>query len=602
VQFSPQPFALRFTALLRRFVTFQLKDRRLRHVLASTVLTLALLGAGAAAAHDELHAHQAAPAAAPAAPKPLTPAEQAQRNALITAPLPADQAAMKAHVMFLASDALKGRDAGSPEYEIAAQYVASQFYMQGLTPAGDNGSYLQTVPLISYKPADKGEFVLTAGGQSTPLAFGTDYVPSPNAAKAETVVDAPLAFVGYGLVAPTAKRDDYAGVDVRGKIVLLFGGAPPSFNGEERAHFGGIATKAAIAQAKGAVGVITIESPAMAKAGGLAAAAASNDRARISWTGKDGAGFAAAPGAPPLGAISMKVAERIFGSRWAEVAKGAESAETRFKPFVLPARLKATVRTVSTPLPSSNVAGLLPGSDPKLKDEVVVLTAHLDHVGVGRPNANGDTIYNGAEDNAVGIASLIEEARRFKASGQPLRRSIMFLAVTAEEKGLVGAEYFAHNPTVPAKNIVANVNLDMPIITYTFEDVIAFGAERSTLGPIVKRAAAGLGVGFSPDPMPEQGLFVRSDHYRFVQKGIPSVFLWPGQAGPGKAAVDDFFKNHYHQPSDEVGQNPAIDWSQGVRFVEANYAIAREIADADERPRWNKGDFFGTLYGGYGAR
>ena len=605
VRFSRQPFALPLKALLRRLTTFQLKDRHLRPILVSTVLPLALLGAGGAAAHDEVHTHQTAPpaaSAAPAAPKPLTPAQLAARNAVINAQLPPEQAAMKAHVMFLAADALKGRDAGSPEYDIAAQYVASQFYMQGLQPAGDHGSYLQQVPLISYKPADKGEFVLAMNRKSIPLTFGTDYVPSPNAAKAETMVDAPLVFVGYGLVAPTAKRDDYAGVDVRGKIVVLFGGAPPSFNGEERAHFGGITTKAAIAQAKGAVGVITIESPAMAKAGGLAASAATYDRPRISWTGKDGVGFAPAPRAPSLGAISMKTAERIFGKAWADVAKGAESPETKFKPMALPARLKATVRTVSTPLPSSNVAGLLPGSDPKLRDEVVVLTAHLDHVGVGRPNAAGDTIYNGAEDNAVGIASLIEEARRFKASGKAPRRSIMFLAVTAEEKGLVGAEYFAHNPTVPKNKMVANVNLDMPILTYKFEDVIAFGAERSTLGPIVKRAAAALGVGFSPDPMPDQGLFVRSDHYRFVQQGVPSVFLWPGQAGPGKAAVEDFFKNHYHQPSDELGQSPAIDWSQGVRFVEANYAIAREIADADERPRWNKGDFFGTLYGGFGAK
>jgi Zn-dependent M28 family amino/carboxypeptidase len=141
----------------------------------------------------------------------------------------------------------------------------------------------------------------------------------------------------------------------------------------------------------------------------------------------------------------------------------------------------------------------------------------------------------------------------------------------------------------------------MPIITYKFEDVIAFGAERSTLGPIVKKAAASIGVGFSPDPMPEQGLFTRSDHYRFVQKGVPSVFLWPGQKGPGKAAVDDFFAKHYHQPSDEAWQ-PALDWSQGVRFIEVNYAIAREIADGDARPAWNKGDFFGTLFNGYGAK
>lgn len=535
------------------------------------------------------------------ADRPVSPQEIAQRNAAINAPLPPEQAAMKAHVMFLASDAMKGRDSGSPEYDIAAQYVASQFYAAGLTPAGDSGSYLQQVPLIRVKPADQGRFVLTAnGGKPVPLVFGEDYIPSVHAARATTTVDALLAFVGFGLVAPTVGRDDYAGIDVRGKIVLLFGGAPTSFNGEERAHFGNMPTKIAIAASKGAVGVVVIEGTLGRGALPFATLAKSYDSVRIGWAEKDGTGHSPNPGTPQLGTISRKAAAALFGARWAEVEKGAGNAETQFKPFLLPARLNATIHTEFTPLPSSNVAGLLPGGDPKLKDEVVVLSAHLDHVGIGKA-VNGDTIYNGAEDNAVGIASLIEEAKRFKASGKPPRRSVLFLAVTAEEKGLVGADYFAHNPTVAKGSMVANVNLDMPIITYKFEDVIAFGAERSTLGPIVKRAAASLGVGFSPDPMPEQGLFVRSDHYRFVQQGVPSVFLWPGQKGPGKAATDDFFANHYHKPSDEVWQ-PAIDWSQGVRFVEANYAIAREIADGDARPRWNKGDFFGTLYGGYGAK
>ena len=509
---------------------------------------------------------------------------------------------MKAHVMFLASDALQGREAGSAEYEIAAQYVASQFYAAGLRPAGDDGGYLQRVPLISVTATDKGSFTWTrAQGPAMPLVFGRDYIPGSNAAKPATVIDAPLAFAGYGIVEPGIGRDDYAGIDVRGRIVLLFAGAPKSLHPELRAHFGSAASKRAIAEARGAAGVIVIESAASARAGGFERAAQGYDRERITWSRKDGTGFEPSPGAPALGAISQAFAAKLFGAAWPDIAKGAASDETRFTPRLLDARLKAAVNTQSTPLPSSNVAGLLPGADPKLKEEVVVLSAHLDHVGVGKGDATGDTIYNGAEDNAVGIAALIEEAKRFTASGKPPRRSILFLAVTAEEKGLVGAEYFANNPTVPANTIVADVNLDMPIITYRFQDVIAYGAERSTLGPIVKKAAASIGVGFSPDPAPDQGLFVRSDHYRFVQQGVPSVFLWPGQAGPGKAATEDFFKNHYHQPSDEVWQ-PALDWTQGVRFIDLNYAIAREIADGDERPRWNRGDFFGLLYGGYGAK
>ncbi|MBN2973842.1 M20/M25/M40 family metallo-hydrolase [Roseomonas aeriglobus] len=542
-------------------------------------------------------ASTAAPAAAPVV-------DMAARNAVTNAALPPAEAAMKAHVMFLASDAMKGRDAGSPEYDIAAQYVASQFYAAGLRPMGDEGSYLQKVPLITVTAKDEGRFSYQpAKGAAVPMTFGKDYIPGTNPANPATKVDGGIVFAGFGIVEPGIKRDDYAGVDVKGKIVLIFGGAPESLHPELRAHFGSTATKRAIAAAKGAAGVLIIEPNGSAKNAVFPRLAQGYKSPRVTWE-RNGVGFDPAPQAPGLGMISQAFAQTLFtGSKlaWADVVKGAESAETRFKATALPGRISAAINTEWTPLPSSNVVGLLPGSDPKLKDEYVVLSAHLDHVGVGRA-VNGDTIYNGAEDNAVGIASLIEEAKKFKASGQPPKRSILFLAVTAEEKGLVGAEYFANNPTVPKNAMVADVNLDMPIITYKFEDVIAFGADRSTLGPIVRKAAASIGVGFSPDPMPEQGLFTRSDHYRFVQQGVPSVFLWPGQAGPGKAAVDDFFKNHYHKPSDEVWQMPALDWSQGVRFVDVNYAIAREIADGAERPRWNKGDFFGLLYNGYGAK
>jgi len=264
--------------------------------------------------------------------------------------------------------------------------------------------------------------------------------------------------------------------------------------------------------------------------------------------------------------------------------------------------VSVAAKTALTPVKSYNVAGMLPGSDPALSKEVVVLSAHLDHIGVGRPDKTGDTINNGALDDAVGIASLIEEAKRFKTAGTKPRRSILFLAVTAEEKGLVGSDYFANNPTVPLSSIVADVNLDMPIITYKFQDIMVYGAGHSTLGPIVERAGKAIGVPLSDDPLPGENIFVRSDHYNFVRKGVPSVFLWPGAGGPGRAAYDDFMKNHYHQPSDEIGQLPAIDWESGVRFVDVNYRIAREIADGEQRPVWNKGDFFGLTYNGPGAK
>lgn len=542
---------------------------------------------------------------APAVPPAPVVAKESARavNARVNAVLPADQAAMKAHVMFLASDAMRGREAGSPEYDIAAQYVAAQFYAAGLRPAGDDGGYLQSVPLIGYKLSDKGDFVWTpARGKPQALVSGQDFVPAPNPARAETILSAPVVFAGYGIVAPDYGRDDYKGIDAKGKIVAYIGGAPTPFDGEERAFFASAATKARIAADHGAVGVIQIESPRTGRgAVPFAMTARGSDRERVTWANPDGSGHA--DGAPMLGTLSMAAATRLFSgaaTSWDAVKKAADSDDAAFVPEPLKGTLSVAIKTATRPLPSSNVIGLIPGTDPKLKDEVVVLSAHLDHIGVGRPDKTGDTINNGAEDNAVGIASLIEEAKRFQASGQPPRRTVLFLAVTAEEKGLVGSDYFANNPTVPLKSIVADVNLDMPLITYPFQDMTVFGAPRSTLGPIVQRAVESVGVTLSPDPMPDEGLFVRSDHFRFVQKGIPSVFLWPGEKGPGKAAWEDFMKNHYHKPSDEVSL--PLDWAQGVRFVTVNYTIARDIADADDRPRWNKGDYFGLRFGGYGAK
>lgn len=559
-------------------------------LIGGVVLTLA---AGVASAQNEK------------VPVPPLPAKESARtiNDRVNAPLPADQAAMKAHVMFLASDAMRGREAGSAEFDIAAHYVAAQFYAAGLRPGGDEGGYLQKVPLVAVKLADKGNFVWTpANGSPQAFVLGQDFAPSPNPARAETSLHAPVVFVGYGIVAPDYGRDDYRGIDVKGKIVAFIAGAPTTYDGEERAFFQSVATKARIAADHGAIGAVQIESPRAGRGNiPVAALARSLDRERVTWaTGKSIGG---ADGVPVLGTVSMAAAAKMFaGARigWDQVRKAADSDNAAFKPVALNGTLSVAINTETRPMPSSNVIGLIPGNDPKMKDEVVILSAHLDHIGVGRPDKTGDTINNGAEDNAVGIASLIEEAKRFTASGKPPRRTVMFLAVTAEEKGLVGSDYFANNPTVPLKSIVADVNLDMPLITYPFEDMVVFGAQRSTLGPIVDRAVASVGVSMSPDPMPEEGIFVRSDHFRFVQKGIPSVFLWPGEKGPGKAAWADFMANHYHQPSDEISQ--PLDWAQGVRFVTVNYAIAREIADNDERPRWNKGDYFGSYFGGFGAK
>jgi hypothetical protein len=511
------------------------------------------------------------------------------------APLPPDQAAMRAHVRFLAADAMRGREAGSPEYDIAAHYVAAQFEAAGLKPAGEAGSYLQKVPLIAFAPADEGKVIVNGRA----LAFGTDYLPAATPAAAETTVAAPAVFVGHGIQAPQYGIDDFAGLDVRGKIVVVAAGAPARMTGEERAFFGSPATKARFAAAHGAVGIVTFQTPLTEKVRPFAKSMTTWQSTRMTWAKADGSGNVDTPGTPALATLSLTGAAKLFGARWAAVQREAAKGDARFRAEALPATLSVATHTKRTPVTSWNVAGMVPGSDPALAAETVILSAHLDHIGVTKPDPTGDAINNGAMDNAVGIASLIEAAKRFATGTRP-RRSVLFLAVTAEEKGLVGSDYFANHPTVPAAGIVADVNLDMPILTYRFEDMVAFGGDRSTLGPIIQRAVSGIGVGLSPDPMPEEGIFVRSDHFRFVQKGVPSVFLWPGQKGEGRAAVADFMAHRYHQPGDDLTQ--PIRWDQGVRFVDANYRIAREIADAPTRPVWNKGDYFGTLFKGPIAR
>ncbi|GGB28052.1 aminopeptidase [Sphingomonas metalli] len=524
------------------------------------------------------------PAAALAqTPNAPTPAPAKPAKADPYAPLPADQAAMRAHVLFLASDALRGREAGSADFDVAAQYVAAQFSAAGLRPAGEGGTYLQRVPLVTYRAAGKGSATWQpAGGSARPLVFGEDYAPIANPRSAASRLSAPVVYVGRGIAAPALGQDDYRGLDVRGKIVAFIEDRADIKDPEIAASFNR-PTRLEEAARRGAVGAVVVADSA-ADGKKFEGAAKGWERKAMTWATPQGlGGGAAARGAPLVATLSAKAMTALFGAAVPKIGT------------VTKGRLTIETATGFTPAASSNVVGLLPGSDPKLGREVVVLSAHLDHIGVS-DGGEGDRINNGALDNAIGIASLIEEAKRFAASGKPPRRSVLFLAVTAEEKGLVGSDYFAGHPTVPADRIVADVNLDMPVLLYRFEDMTVFGAERSTLGPIVRRAVNAAGVDLTPDQDPQQAFFVRSDHYRFVERGIPSVFLWPGQKGAGAAAFQGFLRTCYHRPCDEVTQ--PILWDQGVRFVDVNYRIAREIADGDTRPVWNKGDWFGLKYKG----
>lgn len=511
------------------------------------------------------------------------------------AALTPQQAALKAHVAFLASDALRGREAGTPDYDVAAEYVAAQMLAAGLTPGGKDGSWFQPVPLVAAKPAGEPTMALRVAGRAVPMAFGTDWTIRVTPTAERIALSAPVVFAGYGIVDKASGRDDYRGLDVRGKIVAILYSGPKGLNSEIAAHLSNRLDRARVAKAHGAVGVVVIETSQIHQVFPFEAMAEGWDTRGVTWA--DAAGKPRDAGVPTLGVLSFAGAEKLFtGSkiRWSDV-RAADDAGKKLPTGALAATLSTEQRFTIEHVPSANVVGMLRGSDPTLSSEVVVLSAHLDHIGVTKP-VDGDAINNGALDNAIGIASMLEVAKAFGAEGTRPKRSLLFVAVTAEEKGLIGSDYFAVHPTVAKENVVANVNLDMPILTYRFVDLVAFGADRSSIGPAVAAATKARGFALVPDPAPEEADFVRTDHYSFVRQGVPSVSLNPGPGGPGAAATKAFLENNYHQPSDEIGL--PIDWKAAEDFVDVNQAIVRTLADAPDRPRWNKGDYFGTLYQG----
>ena len=505
---------------------------------------------------------------------------------------------IRAHMTFLASDLLQGREAGSVGFDIAANYVASQFAQLGLKPMGGDGSYFQKVPLVASRLTEEGRFVVRgADGVAVPMVFGQDVTAlSAPGAPAERRVAAPMVFVGYGIVAPERGRDDYKGLDVKGKVVVVLTGAPSSYQTEERAYYGNRDTKRAAAAAHGAIALLSLRTPEDETRQPFAAIQRGWQGWSMTWRTPDGAPYAVAPLTVGLGLVSVQGAEKLFAGApktFAEVA--AEAGKPKGSPprFALATSIEVTLKAETRQIESVNVAGMIEGSDPRLKDEVVVLSAHLDHIGIGPPVA-GDAINNGALDNAAGVATTLEVARAFQQAGQRPRRSILFLTVTGEEKGLLGAQYFARNPTVGLGSMVANVDLDMPILFYDFTDVIAFGSDRSGIGPAVQRAAGRMGVALSPDPLPEEGLFTRSDHFRFVEVGVPAVFLMTGFQNGGEAKFRGFLNGCYHHPCDDLSQ--PIDYAVGAKFARLNYEITRELADGETRPKWVKGDFFGTKF------
>ena len=511
-------------------------------------------------------------------------------------------ARLRAHAHFLADDRLRGRETGSAEYEIAALYAATRLAEYGLEPgAGD--SYFQPVSFAESRVEAPSFTVRRADGRAE-LEHVADYLTLGSLTSERLAVQAQLVFAGFGIQAPDLGVDDYAEVDVRGKVALIVSGAPARFPNDLRAHHSSRRLKAELAERAGAVGVLVLRERAEEQRAAWQRLASHSHRPRTAWVGPDGAIADAFPGLAFMTMLSRPGAAKLFEGTGLSYDAFQEAAEKGdYRPRPLPIHVQVRARMTQARISSPNVAALLRGGDPKLRDEVIVVTAHLDHVGVGR-NTEGDAIHNGFFDNALGSAVLLESARALAAAPARPRRSVLFLLVTGEERGLLGSDYFAHHPTVALESIVANVNVDMPLFFAPLANLVAFGAEHSTLGALAAEAAQQNGFALIEDPMPQEVIFVRSDQYSFVRRGVPAVYLATGTGaiGGGDAQAKGtmaFLAKHYHQPGDE----PALgaDWPSVERFAATQTDLIRRIAEADARPAWNPGDFFGVTFGGQRA-
>ncbi len=492
------------------------------------------------------------------------------------------------HVAFLADDALEGRETGSPGHRKAAEYVAGEFARLGLRAAGTDG-YLQPVNLKSLTIDEAHcRLALVRDGGEEPLRLGEDALISLRVDPAPSL-EAPLVFAGYGLSIPEVGHDDFKGLDAKGKLVVYLRGAPPNVPGPLAAHSQSDGERSKALRHAGAIGAIMIQNP---------------KHMDIPWERLKLARFlpAMALADPALDdnrglkagvAFNPARAEKLLAGSGHEFKDLVEAADAG-KPlphFDIPARLKATVAVTRVDVASQNVAALLPGADPALKDEYVVFSAHLDHLGVGKP-INGDAIYNGAMDNASGIATLLDVAAILKESGAKLRRSVLFVAVTAEEKGLLGSKLFAHHPTIGQGQIVADINIDMILPLYPLKKLTMFGSEESDLGDDAAAVARSLGVLPRPDPVPERNVFIRSDQYSFIRRGIPSLMVMVGfdKGSPEEQIVMRWLSERYHAPSDDVKQ--PVDKKAAGEFDSLVAKLLERVANRDERPRWKDSSFF----------
>ncbi len=504
---------------------------------------------------------------------------------------------LRAHMAFLSDDLLEGRGTGTRGYQLAANYVRAQFEAMGLKPAGVGGSYFQNVHFRRIELLrDKSSFAVKQNnGPTRTLTIEKDYVMGGDPLSADTRAEGQVVFVGYGVSAPEFNYDDYAGIDVRGKIVAALYGAPPKMPSAPGAHFSSNEQKLRMAAERGAIGYISIWAGKTEQRTPFTEYVRFTRGPGFRWLDEKGVPDGAEPSIRGTARISSSTAALLFEGApksWKDALRDAENSQ----PQAFPLAASVTMHIVSrySAAESPNVAAILPGSDPQLKNEYVAFTAHLDHLGIGDP-VKGDSIYNGAADNASGTSALIEMARAFSELHPAPRRSLLFIAVTGEEEGLLGSDYYAQNPTVPIRQVVADINMDEVSFLYDFKDIVPLGGEHSSLGQVADDVARHMGLIASPDPLPEEVYFVRSDQYSFILQGVPSLYVEEGlqTVNPdldGKKMQFDWEVQRYHQPSDDMSQ--PFDFNATVKCTRVDLAVAYEVAQQTERPHWNAGDFF----------
>ncbi len=510
------------------------------------------------------------------------------------------------HIQVLASDDMRGRLTGTDDYLRAASYVVDQFKAIGLQPAGVNGFYQPVRFDVTRVIAAKSSMALVVDGKETPLVLGQDAILGARGAQPKTI-SAPLVFIGYGLHLPEAKYDDFDSAEVpsaslKGKIVVYINGGPAELSGPLKSFARTAPLQKALADA-GVVGAISIPTPKSMDFGWeRVASSASQPGMRLAPDAKDAAVAAEHPALAEIrrtvlsGQWNPAEAEKLFagtGHTFAELLALAD-AQKPLPRFALNKTLKAAVTTETTQVESPNVVARLEGSDPALKQEYVLVSAHLDHLGVGAPIA-GRTIYNGAMDDASGVASVLEIAKRFSAAavkGTRPKRSMLFVVFTAEEKGLLGSRYFAGHPTVPEKDLVADLNMDMFMPLFALKKLHVQGLAESTLGDDVRAVGAEHHIEIAPDPEPDRNSFTRTDQYSFVQAGVPALamkFGWT-MGSPEYKQWRQWLAQRYHSTEDNLSQ--PMDYAAAAQFDDFLGDVALRVADASGRPRYLDTSFF----------